>query len=66
MDSIGPEETGTTAPVSITVLSVTPMRVGRLFALASVEIDIDGVPIEIHGIRATRVPPGSTKIELPT
>ena len=29
--------------VSIRVLSVTPMRAGKLFALASVEIDIDGM-----------------------
>ena len=28
--------------VSIRVLSVTPMRAGKLFALASVELDIDG------------------------
>ena len=60
MDGVG------STPVSITVLSVTPMRARKLFALASVELDIDGVPIEIHGIRATHVPPGATKIELPT
>jgi hypothetical protein len=66
MDGIGPEEIATTAPVSITVLSVTPMRAGKLFALAAVGLDIDGVPIEIHGIRALHVPPGATKIELPT
>ena len=66
MDGIGPKEIATTAPVSITVFSVTPMRAGKLFALAAVELDIDGVPIEIHGIRATHMPPGATKIELPT
>jgi hypothetical protein len=38
--------------VSITVLSVTPLRAGSLFALASVEIDINGVRIEMRGIRA--------------
>jgi hypothetical protein len=32
-----------TSAVSITVLSVKPMRYGKLFALASVELDIDGV-----------------------
>lgn len=42
------------------------MRAGRLFALAAVEIDIDGVPIEIHGIRAMHVPPAATRIELPS
>jgi stage V sporulation protein G len=53
-----------TGAVSITVLSVKPMRSGKLFALASVELDIDGVRIEIHGIRALRVELG-TRIELP-
>ena len=51
--------------VNITVLSVTPARVGRLFALASVEIDIGGVSIELHGIRASRVATEGTRIELP-
>jgi stage V sporulation protein G len=59
-----PEGTETGA-VSITVLSVKPMRSGKLFALASVELDIDGVRIEIHGIRALRVDPAGTRIELP-
>jgi hypothetical protein len=45
---------------------VTPLRAGRLFALASVEIDIDGVRIEVHGIRAMRVLIGATKVKLPT
>jgi hypothetical protein len=61
-----PKAIDTTVPVSITVLSVTPMRAGRLFALAAVEVDIDGVPIEIHGIRALHLPPAATRIELPT
>ncbi len=43
--------------VSITVLSVTPARTNKLFALASVEVDIDGVQIVIHRIRALRVAP---------
>ena len=60
-----PDDIGSTTPVSITVLSVTPMRAGKLFAIASVEIDIDGVLIEIHGIRAVHVPPAATRIELP-
>jgi hypothetical protein len=52
--------------VSITVLSVTPLRAGRLFALASVEIDFDGIRIEVRGIRAMRTPTGATRVELPT
>jgi hypothetical protein len=51
--------------VNITVLAVTPTRTGRLFALASVEIDIGGVSIELHGIRALRVGTEGTRIELP-
>jgi hypothetical protein len=51
--------------VSITVLSVTRARAVNLFALASVEVDIDGVQIAIHGnSRAARNPVG-TRIELP-
>ena len=50
--------------VSITVLSVTPARAKKLFAFASVEIDIDGVQIGVHGIRVMRED-GGTAIELP-
>ena len=47
MDSINPtQDVIGTAPVSITVLSVTPMRAGKLFAMAAVEVDVDGVAIE--------------------
>ena len=52
--------------VSITIISVTPVRAGKLFALAAAEINIDGVLIEIHGIRATRTATGATRVELPT
>lgn len=51
--------------VSITVLSVEPVKFGRIFALASAEVDIDGVPIVIHGVRAIRVHPIGTWIDLP-
>lgn len=51
--------------VSITVLSVTPARAQKLFAFASVEIDIDGVQIGVHGIRATHAGPEAAAIELP-
>jgi stage V sporulation protein G len=50
--------------VSIRVLSVTPLRASKLFALASVEIDIDGIQIAIHGVRALNAA-GGTRIELP-
>jgi stage V sporulation protein G len=64
MDALHRDDVGSRT-VLITVLSVTPVRAGKLFAFASVEIEIDGVRLEIHGIRATRVTPVGTKIELP-
>ena len=51
--------------VSITVLSVTPARAKKLFAFASIEIDIDGVQIGVHGIRAMHAGPEAAAIELP-
>src|SRR5467141_1102230 len=51
--------------VSITVLSVMPARAEKLFAFASIEIDIDGVQIGVHGIRATHAGPEAAAIELP-
>lgn len=65
MDDMLPGESGSSL-VSITVLSVTPARTGKLFALVSVEVDIDGVQIAIHRIRALHVAdPIGTRIELP-
>ena len=52
--------------VSITVLSVKRVKLGKIFALASVEIDIDAVLLVIHGVRAISVHPLGTRIELPT
>jgi stage V sporulation protein G len=51
--------------VSITVVSVAPARAKNLFAFASIEIDIDGIPIGVHGIRATQVGSEAVAIELP-
>ena len=51
--------------ISITVLSVTPARAKNLFAFASIEIDIDGVQIGVHGIRAMHAGPDAAAIELP-
>jgi len=51
--------------VSITVLSVKPVKFGRIFALASVEVDLDGVLLVIHGVRAIRAQPMGTRIDLP-
>jgi DNA-binding cell septation regulator SpoVG len=51
--------------VSITVLSIKPVNFGRIFALASVEIDIDGVLLVIHGVRVMRARPMGTRVDLP-
>jgi hypothetical protein len=58
-------EDGPSSAVSITVLSVKPVKFGKIFALASVEIDIDGVLLVIHGLRAIRLHPIGTRIDLP-
>ena len=50
---------------SITVLAVKPVKSGRIFALASVEVDLDGVLLVIHGVRAIRAQPMGTRIDLP-
>ena len=50
---------------SITVLTVSPVKFGRIFALASVEIDLDGVLLVIHGVRAIRAQPTGTRVDLP-
>jgi hypothetical protein len=51
--------------VSITVPSIKPVKLGRIFALASVEIDIDGLVLVLHGVRALRLQPIGTLIDLP-
>ena len=51
--------------VSITVVSVKPVKFGKIFALASVEIDIDGVLLVLHWVRAIRVQPMGARIDLP-
>ena len=58
-------ETCPSSTVSITVLTVKPVKFGKIFALASVEIDVDGVLLVIHGVQATRVLPMGTRIDLP-
>lgn len=53
------------ATAKITVLDVQPISGAKMFALATVEIDIDGVVILVHGIQALRCEPAGTRIELP-
>jgi len=52
--------------IAVTVLSVTPISTGRHFALASVEINVDGIVVQLHGIRVMRTAAGATSVELPT
>ena len=59
-----PDQPGSST-ISINVLSVTPARAQKLFAFASIEIDIDGVQIGVHGIRAMHAEPEAAAIELP-
>lgn len=40
-----------TATATISVLSITPVRAGRLLALADVLLVLDGVEIAVHGIQ---------------
>jgi hypothetical protein len=42
-------------PVNITVVDVHLMNGGKLIALASVEIDIDGIVLVVHGFQVVRV-----------
>jgi stage V sporulation protein G len=51
--------------VGISVIDVQPVNAGKLFALAAVEIDIDGIIIVVHGIQALRNEPAGTRIEYP-
>jgi stage V sporulation protein G len=53
-----------TATIGLTVLEVEPVNSGKLFALATAEIDIEGVAVVVHGIQAVRDPAG-TRIALP-
>lgn len=44
-----------TAAVSVHVLSVQPVKAkGKLLALASVEIDVEGITFILHGVQVVR------------
>ncbi len=66
-DTSGDDGAGlsSSSTVSITVLSIKPVKFGRIFALASVEIDIDGLLLVIHGVRAMHAQPMGTRVDLP-
>ncbi|MEX2650224.1 MAG: hypothetical protein WD673_14530 [Alphaproteobacteria bacterium] len=59
-----------TVLVQCSVLDVHPVNMGRLLALAAVEIDVKGAVIVIEGVQvvrfpATRVRPEMTRVDLP-
>jgi hypothetical protein len=48
-----------TVSVSFEVVSVTRLHsAGHLLALATVEIDLDGVALTLHGVQVVRTPAG--------
>jgi hypothetical protein len=58
------------ARVEVTVLRVQPVGKGRLLALASVELSIDGVALTLHGLQVLQLRhPGTgepaTGVDLP-
>jgi stage V sporulation protein G len=58
------EADGSTS-VAITVVAITPVRGDKLIALASVEVEVAGIVILLHGIQALRTDRPGTRVELP-
>ncbi|TAN59632.1 MAG: hypothetical protein EPN20_14770, partial [Magnetospirillum sp.] len=54
-------------PVTVTVLDMQPVHRGRLLALATVEVEIEGVVFVINGVQLTRItnPKEGTAVDLP-
>lgn len=58
--------TGQTAAATLTVLGVERVAGrGRLIALACVEIELDGIPILLQGVKVTKLPSGGMKCDAP-
>lgn len=55
-----------TAAVTCRVLEVQPQQLGKLIALAAVEIVIDGIPLVIHGVQVARTRAGEREATLVT
>jgi stage V sporulation protein G len=53
-----------TAPITITVVSITPMRHGDLVALADVDVSFDGIAFTICGLQV-RANARRTEVLLP-
>lgn len=54
-----------TTTVTFNVLSLTPIRSGKILALADVEIVIDGVALLVSGLQM-RATPRETRVDVPT
>jgi stage V sporulation protein G len=50
--------------VHCTLLNIVAKNAGRLLALADVELDFDGVAVEVNSVRVEREPNG-TSVRLP-
>ncbi|WP_191057985.1 hypothetical protein [Geminicoccus harenae] len=55
MLALGNLQVNDTTLITATVLDVQPMPKGRLLALASVELVLDGVPLVLHGVQVIRL-----------
>jgi stage V sporulation protein G len=53
-----------TALIGLTVFAVEPVHRSKLFALISVEVEIEGIAVIVHGIQAMR-DPLNIRIEMP-
>lgn len=63
---MGEHELNATARASVSVMSVAAVSgAGRLMALATVQIDIDGVVFILRGIRLMKQSSGNVTVELP-
>jgi hypothetical protein len=55
-----------TVPVTFTVTELRRLhRAGNLLALATVEVDLDGVALTLHGVQVLRLPTGRLQCRAP-
>ena len=64
-DSVPPAEEGDNLVVSFAVDHIEPVRAGRLVAIATVSIDVNGVEFRIQGVRIIRRADGLCAVEAP-
>ena len=51
---LGSAQANGTTLITATVLQVQPVAKGKLLALASVELVLEGVPLVLHGVQVNR------------